>query len=123
MPAALDLEYGGACGAPVDKVSMIANVQVWIDAVEAVTGKPVIIYTTRDFHKAFLDGVLSRQPFWLRSIGRPPRYKSRPDWRVWQWHHAARLPGIKGPVDRNVFRGTKEEFQGFLDEVLRTADN
>lgn len=113
LPAALDLEYGGFCGAPPDKETLLREARIWIDTVERATGKPVIIYTTRDFYAAFLGGQMQSQPLWLRSIGRPPKYKGRPKWTVWQWHHAARLPGIKGPVDRNAFYGTRQDFEVF----------
>lgn len=114
LPAVLDLEYGGFCGAPPSKSALLKEARIWITHVERTTGKPVMIYTTRDFYAAFLVGELQDQPLWLRSIGRPPRFKHRPRWTLWQWHHNSRLPGIKGPVDRNVFFGKPEEFDSLI---------
>jgi len=92
---------------------LMAEAQVWIDAVETATGKPVLIYTTYDFHAKYLVGEFEDNPFWLRSLGRPPHYKGRGKWAVWQWHNAGRVNGISGDVDRNVFHGSSNDFEKY----------
>ena len=113
LPAALDLEFGGFCGGPQSRETLLKETTEWINIVEAATGKPVLIYTTRDFHTKYLMGEFKDNPVWLRSIGRPPRYPSRRNWTIWQWHHRATLPGISGPVDRNAFHGSEAALEKY----------
>lgn len=112
LPPALDLEYGGFCGAPPSRESLLLEVQDWIARVEAATGTSVVIYTTKDFHDAFLDGALKEQPFWLRSLGRQPNYSDR-DWVMWQYWNRGTVDGINGPVDLNAFHGDLNDFRSF----------
>ena len=118
LPAALDLEFGGFCGGPQSKDTLMKEAQVWIEEVERVTRKPVIIYTTYDFHAKYLVGEFKDNPFWLRSIGRPPHYKGRRKWAMWQWHNAGRVTGVSGDVDRNVFHGSEADFEKYQDAKI-----
>ncbi|EHU0086763.1 hypothetical protein KY050_004532, partial [Escherichia coli] len=52
-------------------------------------------------------------------------YQRRPDndgmaWRFWQYSDRGQVDGINGPVDFNVFNGTVEELQGFVDGIKET---
>ncbi|HCU4420373.1 TPA: hypothetical protein OUU75_003820, partial [Escherichia coli] len=52
-------------------------------------------------------------------------YQRRPDndgmaWRFWQHSDRGQVDGINGPVDFNVFNGTEEELQGFVDGIKET---
>ena len=41
-------------------------------------------------------------------------------WRFWQHSDRGQVDGINGPVDFNVFNGTVEELQGFVDGIKET---
>ncbi|HAW7953768.1 TPA: hypothetical protein JLO29_000038 [Escherichia coli] len=52
-------------------------------------------------------------------------YQRRPDndgmaWRFWQHSDRGQVDGINGPVDFNVFNGTVEELQAFVDGIKET---
>ena len=81
-------------------------------------GKRPIIYTTVDFYEAILsDGAFSNYPIWVRSTKYHPavKYGSR-DWQFWQYQSDGKMPGIDGNVDRDVFYGTREQWQAFLSQ-------
>ena len=80
-------------------------------------GRKPVIYTTVDFYEAILsDGAFSDYPLWVRSTKHYPsvRYGSR-KWTFWQYQADGHIAGIDGKVDRNVFYGTPEQFQSFLE--------
>ena len=81
-------------------------------------GKRPIIYTTVDFYEAILSGgAFSDYPIWVRSTKYHPavKYGSRA-WAFWQYQSDGQTPGINGNVDRDVFYGTKEQWDTFLRE-------
>ena len=89
-------------------------------AMEAHTGKRPIIYTDINFHRDVLEGELKGYEFWLRSVAAEPhkRFKDR-HWHFWQYTATGRVPGIKGHVDRNVFRGSEKDWRSWLERRMR----
>ena len=83
----------------------------------AAYGKRPVIYTTVDFYQAILQpNEFSDYPIWVRSTKVPPQgaYGAR-RWAFWQYQSDARIPGIRGKVDRNAFAGDPLQWQAFLD--------
>lgn len=68
---------------------------------EAHYGLRPLIYTTREFHDAYLAGGFEAERFWIRSLVIPPRFR-KAQWVVWQYHNRGRRAGVTGPVDLNV---------------------
>ncbi|WP_420370669.1 GH25 family lysozyme [Escherichia coli] len=65
-------------------------------------------------------GYFNEYPWWVAHY-----YQRRPDndgmaWRFWQHSDRGQVDGINGPVDFNVFNGTVEELQGFVDGIKET---
>jgi lysozyme len=100
LPAALDLEFGGNCGAVPAPAAMRAEIDDFLTPVERHTGKPVVLYVTPEFWDAYKDR-LPQRPLWVRSLFRPPHQSV---WAVWQYHNAGSVDGISGRVDLNVAR-------------------
>lgn len=111
LPAALDLEHMGPCREGPTMPDVIAEARVFLDRVEAHYGVRPIIYTTREFHDAHL-AELSRERFWIRSIGRPPAFRGD-DWVIWQHHNRGHRRGVQGPIDLNAFRGDAAALAAF----------
>ena len=87
-----------------------ADMQAFLDTVEAYYGKRPVIYTTIDFFEDRLaDGAFSNYPLWVRSTAAEPheRYGSRP-WHFWQYTSTGRVAGINGKADRNVFKTARK---------------
>ena len=115
LPPALDAEHMGPCLQTPAVKDVAAEIGIFLDMIEAHYGKRPILYTTREFHDAYLAGKFPKERFWIRSLVLPPRFRKQ-QWVLWQYHNRGRRDGIAGPVDLNAFRGTRAEF-----EALRTA--
>jgi lysozyme len=98
LPVAVDLELSGNCSARPPREQVQAEVDAFVEAVEAATGRPVVYY--------LLDGWADRypttteRPHWVRSMP----WRPAGDWVWWQVNSRARVDGIDGPVDLNVLR-------------------
>ena len=101
LPHAVDVEHIGPCRRGPTVGDIVAEILVFMDELEAHYGRRPIVYTTREFHDAFLRDRLRDESFWIRSLVVPPRFR-RQSWTVWQYHNRGRRPGINGPVDLNV---------------------
>lgn len=103
LPAALDLEFGGNCKERPDRTVLLGEIVTFVRMVEAHTGKPMVLYVTREFDEHYrVTEAIDRQ-LWLRSIFLPPNYGARP-WVMWQASSFRRVDGISGRVDWNVVR-------------------
>jgi lysozyme len=114
MPPAIDAEHMGPCPGGDTLGDPAREIGVLLDLLAAHYGCRPIIYTTPEFARNFMDGRFPGETFWLRSIFVPPFYK-REGWEFWQYHERGFRPGINGPVDLDAFRGTRAEFQAFLN--------
>lgn len=109
LPPAVDLEFGGNCARRPSRAALQIELASFLKAVEAHYRARPILYTTRAFHDAYLRGAFKGYGFWARSIYLEPDFRTS-SWLIWQFHERARKPGIKGPVDLNVFRGSAKAF-------------
>lgn len=110
LPPAIDLEYGGNCSHRPDKEELLSELRDFIDVVTEAYGKIPLIYVTSDTYDDFLKGELESCMLWVNAVFREPRLSDGRDWHIWQYATNARLKGIEGPVDLDVFRGTQSEF-------------
>ena len=110
LPPVVDAEHMGPCGETAQVKDVVAELGVFLDLVGRHYGKRPIVYTTRQFHDAFLDGKLPKERFWIRSLIVEPRFR-RDQWVFWQYHNRGWRAGVNGPVDLNVFRGSAAEFE------------
>ncbi|ALN59856.1 glycosyl hydrolase family 25 lysozyme [Lysobacter enzymogenes] len=119
LPPAVDLEFGGNCGRRPDGAAMRAELDAFLAPVEAAYGKPALLYVTPEFFDAYRAALPSR-PLWRRAILRAP--DSRAAWTLWQYHNRARVAGIDGPVDLNVFDGDAAAFARWRDMNAQPRD-
>lgn len=103
LPPAVDLEFGGNCGAKPSRAALLRELGVFLQRVEARSGKPALLYLTEEFDAAYRVSEAVDRPLWLRSLVRRPDYGARP-WRIWQASNFRRLRGIEDRVDWNVAR-------------------
>jgi lysozyme len=108
LPPAVDLEFGGNCGARPDGPAMRRELDDFLTRVEARAGKRAVLYVTAEFVHEY-GCFLPRRALWRRSIARHPK---RP-WAVWQYHNRGEAAGVAGPVDLNVFAEGPEAFAHF----------
>lgn len=118
LPPVLDLEWNGHSKTCPKKVAVSVareKIAIMLEVMEAHTGKRPIIYTDTTFHREVLEGQFEGYNFWLRSVAAEPReiFRARP-WLFWQFTTTGHVPGIAGPVDRNAFNGTLDEWRQML---------
>ncbi|MGQ7791617.1 glycoside hydrolase family 25 protein [Faunimonas sp. B44] len=123
LPPVLDLEWNGHsinCPKKLPREQALEKIRIMLAEMQAHTGKQPIIYTDITFHREVLEGEFPHHHFWLRSVAAEPheRYNGR-RWALWQFTATGRVPGIKGPVDRNAFVGSPKEWDRWLKSVMR----
>ncbi len=111
LPPAVDLELGGNCAPPPPREAVLAELRTFLATVEDATGKQLVIYATRDFYEQYLhDGAITN-PLWIRNLfGPPSAVIGDHPWTFWQYANLGSIPGVAGDVDRDAFRGSREEF-------------
>jgi lysozyme len=113
MPPAVDLEFGGNCGARPAKAEFLRELGQFLAAVERHYRVKPVLYVTRSFHAQYLTGAFKDHAFWVRSLYFAPDLPGR-DWTFWQYHHRGERPGVGGRIDLNVFRHGQDAFATFV---------
>ena len=114
----IDVEYyGNYKKEKPDKDKVIEELQKMLDKLERTYRVKPIIYTTMEFYDSYIDGNFSDYDLWIRNVITKPKLESR-DWKFWQYSGRGRLEGYNGEekfIDLNVFNGSKEEFNEFVE--------
>ena len=100
LPPAVDLEFGGNCSDRPPRERLFAELDAFIEEVEADWGRAVTIYVLPDFDERYQVTSRYDRQRWVRRI------PLRPDgaWEVWQFTGFGRVDGVSGDVDINVRR-------------------
>ena len=115
LPVAVDLELGGNCARRPSTAEVLAEVHAFLATVARATGRKPVVYTTYEFHRAYLVGAWpTGHPLWIRSVfTRPAAEVDGEPWVIWQYLPRGRVPGIEGVVDQNAFAGDADAFATF----------
>lgn len=110
FPPVLDIEK-------LPKTQSIDRLKVglkrWLEKVEAHYGVKPIIYSGESYYEDFLKDDFEQYPFWIANY--TAFYKDIDDeWSIWQLTENGCVPGIKGPVDINIYNGTSVEMKELL---------
>jgi lysozyme len=98
LPVAVDLELSGNCSARPPRAQVQAEVDAFVEAVEAATGRPVVYYLLGSWAERYPP--TSDRADWVRRL----LWRPDGDWAWWQVNSRARVDGIDGPVDLNVVK-------------------
>jgi lysozyme len=101
LPAAMTLTFSETCTAQPDRKVLLTEIALFIEMVEAHTGKAMILYLSKDFEEAYQISSAVDRSLWLRRMVLPPDYGSHP-WVIWQASHRKQIDGISRPVNWNV---------------------
>jgi lysozyme len=108
LPPVVDVEFAGNCKAWSSVAEIRAELDVFLDRVEAAWGVQPILYITSESEGRIIGGHFEGHPVWIRNtLWRPS--SSQPPWIFWQFTDEGEVPGISTPVDMNVYRGSPEE--------------
>lgn len=101
LPPVLDIEK-------LPKSQSIDSLKVglrrWLTKVEKHYKVKPIIYSGESYYKDFLKDEFSEYPFWIANYNLW-RNNIDEDWQFWQFSEKAKIEGIKGLVDVNVYNG------------------
>jgi lysozyme len=115
LPPVLDIEDERKWLASGKNKKQIQSMALeWLKVVEKHYGVKPIIYSSYRFRRDILtDKRFDEYPFWMAHY-----YVSEPaksvKWHFWQHTDCGKLSGIRGPVDCNVFHGTRAELEQLL---------
>lgn len=123
LPPVLDLEANDSRMRPAE---LLAWARAFLSAVEQRTGRRPIVYSYPAFWSASMGGTreLAGYPLWIahytsRDAPRTPGWSA---WTFWQHTSSGSVPGVRGKVDRNRFRGTSQQLAALaLDPVAAGA--
>lgn len=112
LPPVADVEFSGNCRNWASLDAIRRELDVFLRRVEQVGGRRPLLYVTDDAVERILDGRFDGYALWRRDVFFRP---AQDDWLFWQYAHNARLAGIRGPVDLNVFHADPDAFRILLD--------
>jgi lysozyme len=105
LPPVLDIEK-------LPKTQSVARLKMglrnWLTAVEIHYGVKPIIYSGESYYKDFLREEFSEYPLWIANYNFW-RNDLESDWQFWQFTEKAKIEGIDGMVDLNIFNGDKND--------------
>lgn len=87
--------------------SLKLGLKKWLKLVEAHYGVQPIIYTGEAYYRNFLKNDFKEYTFWIANYSHRVS-EVKEDWTFWQFTDKARVVGIRGHVDVNVFNGNEE---------------
>ena len=105
LPPVLDIEK-------LPKTQSVERLKVglrnWLTAVEKHYGVKPIIYSGESYYKDFLKEEFSAYPLWIANYNFW-RNDLESDWQFWQFTEKAKIEGIDGMVDLNIFNGDNND--------------
>ncbi|MBI5200497.1 MAG: lysozyme [Elusimicrobia bacterium] len=123
LPPAVDLEFTGNCGDRPPPEDLARELKAFSGRVERALGAKPVFYVTGGFWERYRASIPPGGELWVRSVVLRPERGFPVEWRFWQFASRARVPGVKGPVDLDVFCGSEEDWRHYLrDRVMLTPD-
>ncbi|GMK41317.1 glycoside hydrolase family 25 [Paenibacillus sp. CCS19] len=106
LPPVIDIEIA------LDKDADVIREQLSVlcARLETFYNKRPILYVTYDTFNTYIAGHFEDYEIWIMDIFKFPTLKGDREWTFWQYNHRARIIGIQGFVDTNVFHGSQEDF-------------
>lgn len=93
--------------------SLKVGLKRWLKKVENHYGVKPIIYSSESYYNDFLKDDFEEYPFWVANYT-AFYYDINSNWSMWQISENAKIEGIRGRVDINVFNGTTSDLKALL---------
>lgn len=116
LPPVLDLETTGGLKAP----ALVDWTHRYLNTVRALTGRTPIIYTYPNFWRTAMgdSNQFHEFPLWIADYAgkaQPQVPGGWPTWTFWQTTDKARVPGIAGGTDVNIYSGAQGDFARYAN--------
>lgn len=115
LPPAIDVEDWGNPG-KYDKKEVILELHSFVDEIEKLTNRHVIIYTNENGFRKYIKGNFDNR-LWICSFNSEPKVNSR--WVFWQHSHKGKIEGANSRFDLNTFNGSRSEWIKYLQELKK----
>jgi lysozyme len=99
LPPAVDLELIGSCKRRPPTSDVQREVSVFVREVERISKREVLLYIGKSFNDRYAISAHIQRRRWELSFAHRPNFK----WAVWQVHGFAKIDGISGRVDLDLF--------------------
>ncbi len=120
LPPVIDLEfYGDKEQNPPGRAEVEPQLKTMLHLLEQHYGQKPIIYATEKSYGLYLSNEYEDYDIWIRNVISKPRLSDNKTWTFWQYTNRDRLDGYKGKekyIDVNVFNGTADEYNAYLEE-------
>jgi len=119
LPPVLDFEISQTAK---DKKNIIKETRVFLQEIEKYFEIKPIIYTTYESYNAFLVNEFDDYSLWFRDLFGKPKITGGMNWLFWQYCNRGRVYGIDKKqkyTDLNVFNGSINDFEKYIDEVAK----
>ena len=90
-----------------------------LDTLEDHYSQKPIIYATGKSYELYLAGDYEEYDIWIRDVITKPELPDGRAWTFWQFTNREQLAGYSGEekyIDVNVFHGSSEDFQAYLEQ-------
>jgi lysozyme len=112
LPPAVDLETWGNSSTQPSVADFRAQLDDFLGQLRKTYGTEPVIYASSDFIHDYLGGVAPKR-LWYRAVVLSPHLTGYDDWLFWQFTERARVKGIAGFVDMDVFNGSANDLSTF----------
>ena len=111
LPPVADVEFAGNCKGWSTIEAIRAELTTFLERVEAARGRRPTLYLTNTSYRRIVADRFESFPFWVRNTFFAPSARTYPNWAFWQFADNARIAGVRGPIDLNVFCCSQAEFR------------
>lgn len=111
LPPVINLEFNRA-KSRMGEEEFFRELSLMRDILQRRFGAEPIICTTKEFHEDYLSD-FEIERLWAKEF-RSLNVEWARDWTFWEFSSRGRIPGIRGPVKLNVYRGSGDEFRRLL---------
>ncbi|MCL2859370.1 MAG: DUF4163 domain-containing protein [Oscillospiraceae bacterium] len=127
LPPVIDVElYGDKVKNVPDKAKTQEQLSILLDELQNYYGKNPIIYATDKTYNLYIKGSFDDYNIWIRNVFCKPNLSDYKSWTLWQYTDKAKLNGYDGKekfIDMNVFNGTLEEFDKFVQGDMNQPES
>jgi lysozyme len=116
LPPTVDLEFSGNCQQHPTPTQLQQELTEYLQAIQKTYQQTPILYVTHEFYDAYLQNKFTDYPIWISNFYTAPRLSDQRPWTFWQYSERGKIAGVKGLIDRNVFNGSRSQFQQLLKQ-------